>query len=244
LYSKLLPGFIKNHTRITYCQKYQEHFRVIGRIHEDFEIFKEVFMKRLVSGVIFSCTTMIILGCGKNPDLQQTNFTKVDSLTDLYLSLQDSMLQSWNVMINDDNQKIEAMHSLLHELMISSPEESDELDIYEEQLNQLTQSRYTQKSLGDEDLIEEYDFASNSLVAELISLAESRREFAYNATLQKLVEDIRIADQRVSNYRQDYDDITLRYNQFLKINHSYLKEISQADSLEMKPVFQMGYDDN
>lgn len=201
-------------------------------------------MKSLVSGVVFSCATVIIFGCGKNPDLQQTNFTKVDSLTDLYLSLQDSMLQSWNVMINDDNQKIKAMHSLLHELMISSPEESDELNSYEEQLDQLAQLRYTQKSLGDEDLIEEYDFASNSLVAELISQAESRREFAYNATLQKLVEDIRIADQRVSNYRQDYDDITMRYNKFLKINHSYLKEMSQADSLEMKPIFQMEYDDN
>jgi hypothetical protein len=135
------------------------------------------------------------------------------------------------------------MHSLLHELMISSPEESDELNAYEEQLDQLTQLRYTQKSLGDEDLIEEYDFASNSLVAELISEAESRREFAYNPTLQKLVEDIRIAEQRVSNYRQDYDDITMRYNKFLKINHSYLKEMSQADSLEMKPIFQMDYED-
>jgi hypothetical protein len=107
----------------------------------------------------------------------------------------------------------------------------------------MTELRYTQKSMGDEDLIEEYDFASNSLVIELISLAESQKEFAYNTKLQKLVEDIRIADQRVSNYRQDYDDITMRYNQFLETNHLYLKDISQADSLEMKPLFQMNYED-
>jgi hypothetical protein len=201
-------------------------------------------MKAFASGVILSCAAVVTFSCGKNPDIQDTNFTKADSLTDLYLSLQDSMLQSWNIMINDDNQKIQAMHNLLHELMISAPDESDELNIYEEQLNHLTQLRYTQKSLGDEDLIEEYDFASNSLVAELISLTESQQEYAYNATLQKLVEDIRVADQRVSNYRQDYDDITMRYNKFLKINQSYLKEISLADSLEMKPIFQMDYDDN
>jgi hypothetical protein len=200
-------------------------------------------MKNIVSVFILSCTTVAIIGCGKNSDTDQTTFTKVDSLTDVYLSLQDSMLQSWNVMINDDNQKIETMHNLLHELMITSPDESDALNIYEEQLDQMTELRYTQKSMGDEDLIEEYDFASNSLVIELISLAESQKEFAYNTKLQKLVEDIRIADQRVSNYRQDYDDITMRYNQFLKTNHLYLKDISQADSLEMKPLFQMNYED-
>lgn len=200
-------------------------------------------MKNIVSVFILSCTTVAIIGCGKNSDTDQPTFTKVDSLTDMYLSLQDSMLQSWNVMINDDNQKIETMHNLLHELMVTSPDESDALNIYEEQLDQMTELRYTQKSMGDEDLIEEYDFASNSLVIELIRLAESQKEFAYNTKLQKLVEDIRIADQRVSNYRQDYDDITMRYNQFLETNHLYLKDISQADSLEMRPLFQMNYED-
>lgn len=200
-------------------------------------------MKNIVSGFILSCTTVAIIGCGKNSDTDHTSFTKVDSLTDIYLSLQDSMLQSWNVMINDDNQKIESMHNLLHELMAVAPDESEELNLYEEQLDQLSGLRYTQKSMGDEDLIEEYDFASNSLVVELISIAEAQKGFAYNPALQKLVEDIRMADQRVSNYRQDYDDIAMRYNMFLKTNHHYLDDISEADSMEMKPLFQMNYED-
>jgi hypothetical protein len=223
--------------------KSKEHIVPRSRIHGDFEIVKKVFMKSIVSGFILSCTTVAIISCGKNSDTHQATFTKVDSLTDIYLSLQDSMLQTWNVMINDDNQKIKSMHNLLHELMATVPDESDELGVYEEQLDQLKELRYTQQSLGEEDMIEEYDFASNSLVIELTTLAESQKSFSYNPTLQKLVEDIRIADQRVSNYREDYDDFAMRYNLFLQRNNEYLQDISQADSLEMKPLFQMNYED-
>ena len=89
----------------------------------------------------------------------------------------------------------------------------------------------------------EYDFASNLLVTELISQAESKTEFAYNTTLQKLVEEIRLADQRVNLYREDYDGIAEKYNAFLEKNRNYLNEINQDDSLETRPLFQMTYED-
>jgi hypothetical protein len=194
-----------------------------------------------IRAILFFCSTATVMNCGKRAEMEQPTFTKADSLTDLYLSLQDSMLLSWNLMINDDNQKIEAMHNLLHELMVTSIGDN-ELHAYEEQLDQLVELRYDQKSLADEDLIEEYDFASNLLVTELISQAESKTEFAYNRTLQKLVEEIRIADQRVNIYRESYDAITSKYNAFLNANRTHLTEISIPDSLELKPLFQMTYD--
>jgi hypothetical protein len=142
-------------------------------------------------------------------------------------------------MINDDNQKIKCMHNLLHELIATSADERDKLAQFEEQLDQLARLRYTQKSMGNADVIEEYDFASATLVGELISLAESKTAFAYNATFQKLVDDIRTADQRVDNYREDYDDIVMHYNSFLENNKNDLKEITHNDSLEKKPLFRM-----
>jgi hypothetical protein len=196
-----------------------------------------------VSGILFFCTGIVLFNCGKKTEITHPTFTKADSVTDLYLSLQDSVLQSWNVMINDDNQKIKAMHNLLHELMITTSNQDDQLDAYEEQLEHLIDLRYNQKSMANEDLIEEYDFASNLLVTELITQAESKTEFAYNTTLQKLVEEIRIADQRVNLYREEYDAITFKYNTFLKNNRNYLNEITQNDSIELRPLFQMTYGD-
>lgn len=202
-------------------------------------------MRPFISGVIISFCGALLLGCGEKQPRQPdaTTFTKADSLTEHYLALQDSMLRSWNIMIHDDNQKIKAMHNLLHELMVSNPEQRETLATYEERLNQLARMRYTQKSLANNDVVEEYDFASNSIISELISLAEAQTEFAYNTTIQKLVDEIRSADQRVNNYRTDYDSIVIVYNRFIDKNRNELKEIVQSSTLETKPMFQMVAED-
>ncbi|HMG92015.1 MAG TPA: hypothetical protein VK589_18290 [Chryseolinea sp.] len=197
-------------------------------------------MRKIVAGVIIVIGGAVLMSCGENKaNSSDAAFTKADSLTDRYLAFQDSMLQSWNVMINDDNQKIKSMHNLLHELLVITTDDRDQITKYEEQLDQLTRLRYTQKSMGNADVVEEYDFASTTLVRELISLAETTAGFSKNTTLQKLVEDIRLADERVNNYREDYDLVVMQYNEFLEENKSYLVEANRNDSLEKKYLFQM-----
>ena len=87
------------------------------------------------------------------------------------------------------------------------------------------------------DVVEEYDFASNSLVTELVTMAESLSSFSYNTTIQKLVEQIRSSDLRVDNYRADYDSVAVSYNRFLEQNADYLKDITDNDTTEKKPLF-------
>lgn len=192
-------------------------------------------------GILFSLS-IAFLSCSDHKERDQPHFTKADSLTDTYLDLKDSMLETWNAMINDDNQKLKAMHNLLHELMVSNPGKKDELKAYQDRLEQLANSRYTQKTMQNEHIIEEYDFASNSLVTELIALAESQPQFAYNTTMQKLVESIRTADQRIENYRTEYDQIASEYNDFLDKNQKFLHEMDE-DTFEKKPLFQMVAED-
>jgi hypothetical protein len=192
-----------------------------------------------IPGIIFFCSVVITMSCSKKTENIETTFTKGDSLTDFYLSLQDSMLRSWNIMINDDNQKVTAMHHLLHELMVSSSGADVEFKTYENQLTQLTELRYSRASLSEPDVVEEYDFASNVLVSELISRAESSPDFVYNRKMQELVDQIRIADQRVNLFREEYDAVTSRYNAFIQENQTYLIDFTWADSLDVKPLFQM-----
>lgn len=197
-------------------------------------------MRKSLHYLLLPFCGVLLMNCSqKTVEDHHTVFTKADSLTDSYLAYQDSMLQSWNIMINDDNQKIKAMHNLLHELLVTTTDQHDQLKRYEEQLDQLVRIRYTQHSMGNADVVEEYDFASSTLVSELISLAESKPEFAYNTTLQKLVDDIRVADQRVSNYREEYDIIVMKYNQFLERNTPYLTEISNHDTLQKRHLFKI-----
>lgn len=198
---------------------------------------------RYLTGVLLTYCSILLFSCTEKPKSNPTNFTKADSVTDTYLLYQDSILAIWNEMMSDDNLKLEAMHHVLHELQVSGSVNQEELKSYEERLHQLKQSRYTQKTMVNEDIIQEYDFASNSLISELISLAESQRQFPYNTTLQKLIDDIRSADQRVNNYREEYDQITMRYNQFVEHNKAMLSEVNTDSIVVKKPLFQMVAED-
>lgn len=191
--------------------------------------------------VIIACCSLVFSGCDRKRPVTQNDFTRADSLTETYLALQDTMLQAWNAMIHDDNRKIKSMQLLLHELMTSNPEKHEELKTFEERLNDLARMRYDQQSISNTDLVSEYDFVSNSLVSELLSLAESQKGFAYDTKLQQLTDSIRAADQRVMIYRAEYDVIALRFNRFLERNKDFLKEIDE-DSLEKKPLFEMAAD--
>jgi hypothetical protein len=174
--------------------------------------------------------------CTKRADIYHTTFTKADSVTDSYLSLQDSVLRSWNIMIYDDNQKIKALRYLLHELQVTSSKDS--ISLYEEKLDRLKEMRYDQESMADQIVIEQYDRASEKITSELINIAEARSEFKYNTTLQKLVQEIRIVDQRMILLRSEYDAITKKFNTFLQANKVYLSDIDQKDSLEPRPLFR------
>lgn len=195
---------------------------------------------RNYSALIFATATILVfMGCNSRKQSDPTAFTKIDSLTDTYLALQDSMVDTWNMMIKDDNKKIRAMKGLIHELEIGGQYSQGDLKSYEQRVEQLGRIRYTPKTMWNADVIEEYDFASSSLVTELIALAESYTAFSYNTTLQKLVEEIRAADLRVENYRADYDAIASQYNQFIEDNHELLKEIAENGTLDKKPLFQV-----
>jgi|SRR5690349_17293204 hypothetical protein len=196
-------------------------------------------LKRYFSGITISCSLILICACEHKQKAETTQFTKLDSLTETYLDLKDRMLENWNAMISDDNQKLLAMKNLLHELVVSNPQSKESLHALEERLAQLRRSRYTQKTMANTHVVEEYDFASNSLINELITLAESQRQYEYNTTMQKLVEQIRTAEQRVENYRLEYDAIAEEYNRFIEENRLALKEIDEDSFLEKKPLFQM-----
>lgn len=198
-------------------------------------------MSKVLIGSFAFLSFLAFLGCQEKKTTEQSevHFTKEDSLTERYLLLQDSMLHAWNLMMNDDNQKLKSMQHLIHEMTIGRQAEEHELTSLQERLEQLWRIRFTQRTMANPDVIEEYDFASNSLVVELVALANSAPNFEQNTILQSLTESITMADQRVLLHRADYDEIVKRYNTFLKNNKELIKSIDKNSSLEKKPLFGM-----
>jgi len=198
-----------------------------------------MYIKPNITPLFSIAIVSLLLCCNSKKQDEDTTYTRIDSLTEMYLVLQDSLLDTWNLMIKDDNQKIKAMNSLLHELEVGGQFSQEELSSLKQRVDQLSRIRYTPKTMCNTDVVEEYDFASNSLVTELISLTESHTAFSYNKIMQSLVEEIRSADMRVNNYRTEYDALATTYNSFLEDHKDVLKEIDDTDLPSKKPLFQM-----
>jgi len=177
--------------------------------------------------------------CAREQREGKTAYSPEDFITENYLNYQDSLVHAWNMMMSDDNDKLLALHQLLVELRKVDPAENQRpLLRFESRLDQLHRIRYTQKSMSNADVIEEYDFASTVLVREILSAAELSTGYADNITLQQLVDQVRMAEERVENYRADYDDLVTHYNAFLEVNKTYLGQIGR-DSLTKKPRFEL-----
>jgi hypothetical protein len=194
-------------------------------------------MKKIILGLIGLAVATVLLSCTGKPEDQSTAYTKIDSLTDKYLQLKDSVMNTWNRMIYDDNQRLKAMKAIVHELRATRELDDDILKSLDYRIDQLPRIRYTQKTITNNDVIEEYDFATHSIVTEVVTVAETYRAYAYNNVLQELVERVRLADERMEGHRADYDAAARAYNQFLEANKHHLKEIDQSATFEKKPLF-------
>jgi hypothetical protein len=165
-------------------------------------------------------------------------FSQADFVTESYLAYQDSLVNAWNLMITDDNEKLSTLHVLLEELRSAEQSENQQLVRFDDRLDQLHRIRYTQKSMANADVIEEYDFASTVLVREILTAAEMSTAFSNNPRLPILVDQIKMAEERIGNYRADYDDLVSHYNAFLDQNKAYLAQIN-LDSVKKKPRFEL-----
>lgn len=178
---------------------------------------------------------LFYLGCtgDKNAGGDQTVFTRTDSLTENYLTLQDTLLHAWNTIIQNDNTKINAMEQLIDQLEKNNGFDQELVSSLRNRINTLKDLRFTQTSIGDPTVVEEYDFASSSIVSELTAQAESRPDIQ-EPQINQLISRIRLADQQVDRYRNTYDSIARQYNSFLELNRTHIEIINPMDK---RPLF-------
>ena len=189
------------------------------------------------------CAVVVASSCTNRTSVpDHNNYTHIDSLTDTYLNLQDSLLITWNLMVKDENEKLKSMHELLQTMTSSDFFDKSQIVSIQQRLEQVERIRFNQKTMSNPHVVEEYDFASNSLIAEIVSLAESNSTFIQKKELQSLIDYINVADQRVNYYRSDYDSIAKKFNLFLEAHEINMKDIDQNATHEKRPLFQMASD--
>ena len=139
-----------------------------------------------------------MLGCGRTAtSSEKTNFTHTDSLTETFLTFQDTLLHSWNLLAKDEHEKLDALEKALHGLIRLSATETSQISTLHNRLDQLKQIHITQKTLSNPYVVEEYDFASSSLISEVLSLMESNSKITNDNELVELIDKIKFTDQQI-----------------------------------------------
>ncbi len=184
-------------------------------------------------------SSFALSSCGRSATSnEKTTFTHIDSLTDTYLSLQDTLLHSWNVLVKDEQEKMNSVNAAIDHLSRLTLPDPSQLSSLGTRFEQLKQIHLTQKTLSNQYVIEEYDFATNSLISEILSITESNPALLQNKDLINLVDKIKAADQRTLTYRLGYDSIAYQFNAFLEKNKLLLRDIENGN-LEKRPMFSV-----
>jgi len=165
----------------------------------------------------------IACACGSSNSVHEhtANFSRADSLTDAYLVLSDSLLLSWNRIVSAEMDKSRALQEIINDLDNASLLSEELRESLQVRMEQLEKIRFTQETVGDEQVVEDYDLAFESLVNDLEKITKDSDEFKF---LEK---------HSILN-RMSYDSLANIFNTFVHKNKSMLKEV---DHLDEKPLF-------
>lgn len=86
--------------------------------------------------IILSIISIIAFSsCSSSKHKAETTFDRIDSLRAHLLTIEDSLLYTWNVMIQDDNEKLSDLSRLLDELKYANVLDSNIIIAYKKKVN-------------------------------------------------------------------------------------------------------------
>ena len=201
--------------------------------------FSIVIMMRNLAPFLIMLTLLSFEGCKTGSNKQKiAKFDRIDSLRATFLTIEDSLLHAWNVMIHDDDERISDLQRLLDEVKYTGEADGAMIVQYKESLEKLKNTRYTLMQLKSEQ-IDEYDFASQSLTNEIISFAAPFNKKGNNPYIDELTSDVRNRESKVLFYRVDYDDFAKLHNQFIEDHQDIIKQIDQENEHIRLTLFEI-----
>lgn len=181
---------------------------------------------------------LFISSCEKAKE-KEVSQRELDSLGMALTVIEDSLDRIWNRMIEDDNQKMADAKRLLEEISYTNQYNPIQFDSLQKSLVNLQKIRYSNVSMENSVLIDDYDSSSNKVMNEIIILASSHPEFQKYPLMKELISDIQKANARVLRHRIDYDYAAKQYNQFIDENKEQLEQIDSLENLKKKPLFEL-----
>jgi len=181
---------------------------------------------------------LILVACNKNSSTTLTP-TAVDSLKTVYLDINSEMDTAWNVMMKDDDEKLQNLKRILQEVEYSGNYNRLKLDSLMNEIDVLLSVRYDQQSMADSELINKYDDMTTQVLGNVTNFTTGLVQFEQYPTMGQLLQEVFEADDRVLRYRIDYDKTAKQFNAFIEAHESDLQLVAKQKILQPKPLFEL-----
>jgi len=170
-----------------------------------------------VSGyfVLIICASILVFSCRKRVTKDTEESVLADSIVTQLSILQDSLNNSWKIMIDDDDEKIQFMRRLLDEVSYSNYH----MNRYHELValvDSLKAMRYDRKTVKNSKLIDKYDSATSEVTRQVIEFCYDYPEYRDNDMMKELVGEINQKNTYVLLYRVHYDKFAEEINKILE----------------------------
>jgi TolA-binding protein len=163
---------------------------------------------------------------------------KIDSLRQTYVSLSDSTDAYWQILIAEEENKLDNMKAILEELSHEPIVNKERYNSLYGQLQQLYQMQLTAEDLSSEK-IDRYDSASSALKRGIVEYAQNHPDIQSVPMVPSLIDSVEAADQRLLFHRVRYDNYARDYNNFLDGNRDYIRQIDTTGLSRERGLFQL-----
>ena len=187
--------------------------------------------------LVFTLFISIISSCDNSRAEKEA--AAIDSIKQYYTVVVDSLDSTWNIMIYEDDMKLSFLKQLLEEIELTNEYDEEAVKNLKARVEDTRKMRYDQKSMGNQELIDEYDFAISSLIKEITALARANPQFQNFPRMEQLIDNIAYIDERVLFHRIHYDFFAKDYNTLVTDHPDLVREVNPGDPQDRVNVFQI-----
>jgi len=191
---------------------------------------------------LLSCLTLLTACPGpkkpepviENPAVEKADVMKTN--TDMMV---DSVNNSWNGIIKQDDDKFASIKRLLDEISYCKKYDMTTQEALVKEIPSIKALRFNQDNI-DSSAVEKYDEATDAYVKKVITFADKTKELASHPIAAELKDDIMNANsvEDIVQVRNNYNKAVLAYNDYLEKNKDAINKMGPPyNSLTPKKTF-------
>jgi hypothetical protein len=196
-------------------------------------------MKRI--SILILLSVLFFSGCKQTKDSNKISNAKIDSTIQKLRVVEDSITQSWNFMSKNEEEMFFNINRLLQEIEYIPGYDKVVVDSLKKAAQKAKDTRYTQVTMANSSLIDQYDELTNNVVSNVLRFANEVRGIEKHQVAVQLMDEIPQQFQKIYLNRVHYDFHIKDYNNILNKNK---KKLEKRDPVfreaKPKPMFQLG----